>query len=272
VSIPKLVRRALALFLLFSSPSLADYSISGHPSDFEARVSLNATGPSGDYDPANSTTNSNLRIGVAGGTTNKVYANAILFFKLPILQSGESITSANLRVTELADPANGPPTINADLWAIGYTNAATPLNGPAESQTYYFNGPLDPNPGVGSGAIRALIQDNFFVPTDVINTGGASVAHDTNNSGDAALLSYIQSLYANPNLIPGTSSLILRLNYDDAGYAPVFATTPNHYTIAAADNPFNKPTLTLTTQQVPEPQSIIALAAAALLLRRRISP
>src|SRR5207237_8623013 len=66
VSIPKLVRRALALFLLFSSPSLADYSISGHPSDFEARVSLNATGPSGDYDPANSTTNSNLRIGVAG--------------------------------------------------------------------------------------------------------------------------------------------------------------------------------------------------------------
>ena len=268
--------RGQALFaaiLVLSTEHLlrADYSITGHASDFEARAVLNATGNSGDYDPSNSTTNNSIRTGVAGGSTNKVYANSIFFFKLPVLQPGESITAANLRLTELADPANGPPTINADLWAIGYTNVATPLNGPAESQSYYFNGPLDPNPGIGSGAARTLIQDNFLTPTDVINTGGSPVPHDTSNAGDAALLAYIQSLYANPNAIPGTTSLILRLNYDDAAYSPVFATTPNHYTIASADNNANKPTMTLSTQQVPEPASLMILAGFALLFSRRRS-
>ena len=103
-------------------------------------------------------------IDYAGGANNKVYANAIFFFKLPILQSGETLTSANLRVIELADPTNGPPTINADLWALGYDNHTIPTNGPAESQAYYYNGPLDPNPGVGTGAMRTLIQDNFLIP------------------------------------------------------------------------------------------------------------
>src|SRR5882762_3646476 len=103
--------------LVCATLARADYSIPGHISDFESRVSLNATGPTGDYDPANSVSNTSLRIGVSGGANNHVYGNAILFFKLPILQSGESITAANLRVTELADPVNGSPTINADLWA-----------------------------------------------------------------------------------------------------------------------------------------------------------
>src|SRR5436305_530406 len=83
----------------------------------------------------------------------------------------------------------------------------------------------------------------LLLPTDVINTGGSPVAHDTNPTADAALLNYIQSLYTNPNTIPGTTSLILRLNYDDPTYSPVFATLPNHYTIASADNASSKPTL-----------------------------
>ena len=262
-------RPALVLIFCFAPSAFADYSIPSHLSDFESRVSLTTTSPSGDFDPGNSVSNTSLRVGVAGGANNKVYANAIFFFKLPILQTGETLTNANLRVTELADPANGPPTINADLWALGYTITATPLNNPAESQAYYFNGPLDPNSGIGPGAIRALIQDNFLIPTDVIGTGGPSAAHDTNNPGDAALLTYIQSLYTNPNIIPGTTSLILRLNYDDAAYSPVFATTPNHYTLFSADNATSKPTLTLSTQLVPEPNAIALLAAAALLLSRR---
>ena len=267
---PRAIISGIIAIIAFASASArADYIIPGHLSDFESRVSLNATGSSGDYDPGNSVSNTSLRVGVAGGANNKVYANAIFFFKLPILQSGETLTSANLRVIELADPTNGPPTINADLWALGYDNHTIPTNGPAESQAYYYNGPLDPNPGVGTGAIRALIQDNFLIPTDVIGTGGPSAAHDTNNSGDAALLAYIQSLYTNPSIIPGTTSLILRLNYDDAAYSPVFATTPNHYTLTSADNATAKPTLTLSTQVVPEPNAIALLAAAALLLSRR---
>jgi len=261
----------LGIVLAIASISRADYSITGHPSDFESRVVLTPTGPSGDYDPSNSTSNISIRTGVAGGANNKVYADSIFFFKLPILQSGESITAANLRLTELADPANGPPTINADLWAIGYDNRALPGNSAADSQAYFFNGPLDPNPGIGPGAIRALIQDNFLIPSDVINTGGAPVNHDTTQAGDTALLNYIQGLYANPSIIPGTTSVILRLNYDDAAYAPVFATTANHYTIASGDSPANRPTLTLTTQLVPEPQLIALLAAAPLLIRRRFA-
>jgi hypothetical protein len=260
---------ALALISCLSVPALADYTIAGHPSDFESRVALGATGSTGDYDPSNSITNTSLRVGVAGGANNKVYADAIFFFKLPILQTGETLTNANLRVIELADPANGPPTINADLWALGYTNAASPLNGPAESQAYYYNGPADPGGGIGAGAVRALIQDNFLIPSDVIGTGGPSTAHDTSDSGDVALLSYIQSLYTNPNIIPGTTSVILRLNYDDAAYSPVFATTPNHYTLTAGENANAKPTLSLTTQTVPEPHTLVLFAASALLFSRR---
>ena len=266
---PRPIFPATILFLCFSTCALADYTVIGHPSDFESRISLNATGPTGDYDPSNSTSNSQLRIGVSGGLNMRVYGNAILFFKLPILQAGETLTSANLRVTELADPTNGPPTINADLWAIGYDNRAVPPNAAADSEAYFFNGPLDANPGVGTGAARTLLQDNFLVPADVIGTGGQPVPHDTNASADASLLAYIQSLYANPNIIPGTSSLVLRLNYDDATYAPVFGTVPNHYTIASADNPANKPTLTIGTQAVPEPASILFVATTALLLARR---
>jgi len=261
--------RAFFLSLFLSPFALADYTISGHPSDFESRVALGATGSTGDFDPSNSVTNTSLRVGVAGGANNKVYAEAIFFFKLPILQNGETLTNANLRVTELADPANGPPTINADLWALGYTNAASPLNGAAESQAYYYNGPADPSAGVGAGAVRALIQDNFLIPSDVIGTGGPSAAHDTSNGGDAALLSYIQLLYSNASVIPGTTSLILRLNYDDSAYSPVFATTPNHYTLTAGENANAKPTLTLTTQTVPEPHTFILFAASALLFSRR---
>jgi len=260
----------LSIILSVGSFCRADYSIIGHPSDFEARVALDATGPNGDYDPSNSITNSSLRVGLSGGSNNRVYGNAILFFKLPVLQTNETLTAANFRVTELADPANGPPAINADLWAIGYDNRTLPANGPLESQSYLFNGPLDPNPGVGAGATRSLIQNNFLTPTDVINTGGAPISHDTNPAADTALLAYIQNLYANPNIIPGATSLILRLNYDDATYAPTFGTPVNHYTIASAENVSNKPTLTLTTQLVPEPQFITICVSALLLMSRRL--
>src|SRR5690349_14525760 len=120
VPIQKTILSALALVLLRTAAAHADYTISGHLSDFESRVALGASGSTGDYDPGNSVVNTSLRVGVAGGSNNKVYANAIFFFKLPALANGESITAANFRATEIADPANGPPAFNADLWAIGY--------------------------------------------------------------------------------------------------------------------------------------------------------
>jgi hypothetical protein len=260
------------VFIALTRQALGDYTVTSGVSDFEARVVLGPSGPTGDYDPGGSVNTTSLRIGTSGGVNNRVYGNALMFFKLPVLQPGETITGANFRVMEFADPVHGNVTINADLWALGYVNDPVPLNNAAESQRYFFNGPVDANPGVGTGAIRSLIQDNFLVPADVIDTGGAPEPHDTNAAGDVSLLGYIQSLYANSNVIPGTTSVILRLNYDDATFAPVFATPVNHYTIGSGENSTGglSPTLTLTTT-VPEPASlaIACLGAVALLIRRR---
>jgi len=110
------------------------------------------------------------------------------------------------------------------------------------------------------------------VPTDVITTPSAFALHETDATGGANLLAYIQSLYANPNVIPGTSNLIIRLNYDSDTYAPTSDTGANRYLLAASDNvSLGASLLRLTTQQVPEPAtlSIFGSALISLSLRRR---
>ena len=191
-------------------------------------------------------------------------------FQLPVLASGESITGASLKLTELVDAAAGSPAANADLWAIGFDNNNPPLNSATESQNYFFNGSADANAGIGAGAARTLIQDNFLVPTDVI-LSGSPAAHQTDVTGSGNLLAYIQSLYANPNVVPGTTNLLLRLNFDSDSYAPTSATGANRYMLGSADNTDTnvQPTLTLTTRQVPEPAVLSIFGSAMLLLNRR---
>jgi len=256
--------------LATGSAALADYSIVSSKSDFEPRVGLGAAGPNGVYTTTPSVTANNLRIGVSGAVSNRVYGNAAYMFQLPALVPGEAITGASLKLTELVDAAAGNPAANADLWAIGFDNNNPPLNSATESQNYFFNGSLDANPAVGTGTTRTLIQDNFLVPTDVI-AAGSPAGHQTDASGSAALLAYIQSLYANPNVIPGTSNVILRLDFDSDTYAPTSATAANRYMLGSADNTDTtvQPTLTLTTQQVPEPSAISIFGSAMLLLSAR---
>ncbi|HEV8291883.1 MAG TPA: hypothetical protein VGP94_08150, partial [Tepidisphaeraceae bacterium] len=186
--------------------------------------------------------------------------------------AGETITGASLKLSELADTAAGDPAANADLWGIGFDNNNPPLNSATESQNYFFNGSADANAGVGTGAVRALIQDDFLTHTDVFLTG-TPVAHQTDTTGSANLLAYIQSLYANPNVVPGTSNVILRLNFDSDTYAPTSGTGANRYSLASADHTDTTvlPTLTITTQQVPEPAVLIVFGSTILLLsiRRR---
>src|SRR6266581_4981242 len=146
--------------LAVSSAALADYSITSSKSDFEPRVGLSSTGPNGVYTTTPSTTASNLRIGVSGGSTNRVYGNAAYMFQLPALAPGETISGASLKLSELVDASAGNPAANADLWAIGFDNNNPPLNSATESQNYFFNGSVDTNTGVDSGASRTLIQDN----------------------------------------------------------------------------------------------------------------
>jgi hypothetical protein len=256
--------------LAIQSATLADYSITSSKSDFEPRVGLSSTGPNGVYTTTPSTTATNLRIGISGGSTNRVYGNAAYMFQLPVLAPGETIAAASLKLTELVDSAAGTPAANADLWAIGFDNTNPPLDNATESQNYFFNGSVDSNAGIGTGALRTLIQDNFLIPTDVI-LAGSPAAHQTNAAGSATLLAYINSLYANPNVIPGTSNLIVRLNFDGDSYAPVSATAANRYMLGSADNTDTTvlPTLTLTTQQVPEPAALSVFGSAILLLNLR---
>jgi hypothetical protein len=256
-----------------SSAALADYSIVSSKSDFEPRVGLNATGPNGVYTAAPSSTANNVRVGISGGATNRVYGNAAYMFQLPTLAPGETLTGASLKLTELVDTAAGNPAANADLWAIGYDDRNPPLTGDAISQTYFFNGSSDTNPGYSAGAVRTLIQDNFLVPGDVI-LAGSPANHQTNATGSANLLAYIQSLYANPALTPGFSNLILRLNYDSDSYAPTSATGANRYMLGSADNTDAnlQPVLTLSTQQVPEPAALGVFVSAMMLLSTRRRP
>jgi len=65
--------------LAIQSVALADYSIVSSKSDFEPRVGLGATGPNGVYTTTASTTANNLRVGISGGSTNRVYGNARLY-------------------------------------------------------------------------------------------------------------------------------------------------------------------------------------------------
>src|SRR5688500_9162583 len=95
--------------LSIGSASWADYSIVSSRSDFEPRVGLNASGPNGVYTTTNSTTANNIRVGVSGGSTNRVYGNGAFMFQLPALAPGETITGASLKVTELVDAAAGNP-------------------------------------------------------------------------------------------------------------------------------------------------------------------
>jgi hypothetical protein len=266
--------RALGLCLIgiltIQSAALADYSVISNKSDFEPRVGLASTGPNGVYTTTPSTTANNLRIGISGGSTNRVYGDAAYMFQLPVLAPGESITSASLKLTELVDASAGSPAANADLWAIGFDNNNPPLNSATESQNYFFNGSVDSNAAIGAGAARTLLQDNFLVPTDVILAGSPS-AHQTDATGSANLLAYIQSLYSNPSVVPGTSSLIVRLNFDSDSYAPTSATAANRYMLGSADHTDTTvlPTLTLTTQQAPEPAALGVFGSAILLLNLR---
>jgi hypothetical protein len=256
------------IILCLGSTVLADYAVVSAKSDFEPRLALFSS--ANPYDPGPSGTATSVRVGVSGGASNRVYGNSAFMFQLPVLAPGETITGATLRLAELVDASAGTPAANVDIWAIGFDNNNPPLNSAAESQAYFFNGSNDAGAGFGTGAARMKIQEDFLLPGDVV-LSGSPVTHTTSASGNASLLAYIQSLYANPNVIPGTSNLLLRLNYDNDTYAPTTATTANRFTLGSADNATasNQPLLTLTTTQVPEPATMGILAGTVLMLNVR---
>lgn len=263
----------IVLAVAFGSGVAQAVPISGSPSDFEARLRTGGTiPPAGPYDPGPSTTAATLR---SGFQTN-FQITSVYFFQLPALNPGESVVAADFAVTRTPDTATSAvtPTFNADLVALGFTNTAPPDNTAAEGQQYFFigEGETDPGSGVGgAGVVRAEIQDNFFVPSDFVANGGAAASSSTSAAGDANLLAYINALYANQavnGFVPGTSSLVLRLNPDALPDATAGAT--QRYTTASADSTEHAaPTLTLDI--IPEPSAalLLGLSGLGLLARRR---
>src|SRR2546423_6599299 len=135
----------MVVVLVLGSAALADYAVSSAKADFEPRQALFTTATP--FDPGPSGGATSVRVGVSGGASNRVYTTSAFLFQLPILQPGEIITGASLRLTELVDASAGNPAANADIWAIGFDNNNPPLNSATESQLYYFNGSNDSNAG-----------------------------------------------------------------------------------------------------------------------------
>jgi hypothetical protein len=257
----------VAAFSILLSGSAEAALITGSASDFEPRIRTGGTQTAeGPYDPGPSKTAAALRT----GQQLNFQISSAYFFKLPDVVPGV-ITGANLVITGVPEASTGiQPTFNADLVALGFTNADPPSNLTADSQRYFFfgaQGATDAAAGE-NGADRQLIQDDFFVPADFVAPGGAAVAKGTSDTGDATLLGYIQELYANPSFVPGSSYLILRLNADGAA---ANASTAMRYNTAAAEHVTAeaRPVLDLTIVPEPATAGALALLGALTLLRRK---
>src|SRR2546426_3038719 len=85
----------IIIVLGFGSALFADYAVTGAKSDFEPRLALFSS--ANPYDPGPSGTATNVRVGVSGGASNRIYGNSAFMFQLPILQPGETIAGAALR-------------------------------------------------------------------------------------------------------------------------------------------------------------------------------
>ncbi|MEM9118186.1 MAG: PEP-CTERM sorting domain-containing protein [Cyanobacteria bacterium P01_F01_bin.56] len=186
--------------------------------------------------------------------------NGYMVFELPDLL-GETLTSASLDFSAFIDASvNAPVNINADIWGVGFTTGFAPI-----LENYDGDDANDGNPG------NVRIQDNILTPSSLVGVGNRT-SISTDATGDANLLAYLNTFYdANPGYTGG-SFAHLRLNHD----AP--ASLGNKIERYIVDsNASDSPTLTLTTstaEAVPEPASILGLAAMAgigVVTRRKLA-
>lgn len=278
--------------ILVDGALAAPINIVSHPGDFEASYQQNGTNSGNDAAADDTyaareggTQGDELRIGYTSGSGG-IKFSAVYYFPLPDVNPSD-IVGANFMTSSVPDDSTSAvrPGHNVDLWALGFDNNNPPItfgapNADAAAEDYYYDS-NDPDLGAGAepGVHRSnlRIQDNFMTPDDFVPNGGAAITKSTDATADAALLAYIQSLYADPNFVPGESDLILRLNGE---FMDVGSTGTRRFNVSSAgvtdgdgsattDPGAVLPTLTL--EMIPEPGAVglAGLAGIAALLKRR---
>lgn len=217
----------------------------------------------------------NLRI----GGQSRFRIGSAYFFPLPTLQPGEMISTAGLRFTQIPDTATTgqTPGFNADLRVVGITQDISVANdpdnpqvaetvNPAISSLLYGDSDTDDRSGISTALPRLTLQDNFLTPAEYLANGsGANAVRETSLLANTTLAGYLNTLYAAG--VPDGSFLIVTLNPD----APPVDTLNNRYQILSANAADAAQRPTLTIEVVPEPSALgmVAVAAVAVLRRRR---
>ena len=203
-----------------------------------------------------------VRVGIGGsaGAGTRRASNAIYFFALPNINSLE-LDNVDLAFSYLDKGGAGVLNFNLDIWGLGYSNTATLDSG------WFFAGNTGGGGGVGiPSAVK--IQDNILTPSSGDPNNSNPIRMHTSSSGDSALVSFIQSLYANG--ATAGDYAIIRLNHD-INRNPNAAGTPG-YSVGFSENDEPAPLLTFDTSPIPEPATSwpLAMLMGALFLRRRL--
>ena len=192
-----------------------------------------------------------MRVG-ATNSVNPGGANVLLVFQLPDFGAvANPFVTADFGLNLFS--VNGPPSFNVDLYGLGIQSSATLIlgNGVLATDRFYESNTVDAN--------ATLIQLDFTIP----GAGASPGFKNTNATGDANLLTYLNTLYGS-----GTGAgqyVVLRANPDvDAGNAIV------GYNYSAADagatanatGPGTAFDPVITYAAVPEPSSAVLLLGA----------
>ncbi|MCC7193384.1 MAG: PEP-CTERM sorting domain-containing protein [Phycisphaeraceae bacterium] len=236
---------AAAVLGLATATQAAIFTVTSDTADYDMRQPSSGSGL-----PITVNSSSSTTVAVGARTSTRGY-NGVYIFSLPVLPSGESVSTADLGATVTVSLGAGDGgDFGVDVWGIGFQSSTTAILEYLESGT-------DAAPG------NVKIQDEFLITSTVYPN---NTRLNTNASGDAALAVYLQSFYtANPGYAGG-SYVFLRLNPDanpddtadtNSGYGLASA---NHGTAAF------RPELTIQTESIPEPAGLVLLGLAGLLM------
>ncbi|MBS1827872.1 MAG: hypothetical protein JST93_21365 [Acidobacteria bacterium] len=185
----------------------------------------------------------------------------VFVFQLPVLGPGQSITAADFNVYVISAGSN----FNTDLYGLSYRIQPTVL------ASDWYTGTGDAN--------NTLLQAGFIPPS--FSFSGRT---ETSDTGDAALLNFINAQYAAGAV--GGEYIFLRLSTNASRFSNLnvnfYYASDVAYFLAAASTPDlgfwqdrHAPRLRLTVADTatPEPSTaafaVVGLTAAALLARRR---